>query len=104
MSDITERIVWHKVEKHVTSKEERDELIGLGWCEWEIPEYMFESCEMPENGQEILLSTDYGVVIDICDVEETDFEDYSNYTLEDRGGWDDVRAWAAMPKGVAEDD
>ena len=46
---------------------------------------------MPILGEEILIVTKYGVDTDICGIDE-------GYYLEFRGDWDNVIAWAEMPK------
>lgn len=51
---------------------------------------------MPEDGQEILVKTKYGVDTDVCCI------DGGTY-LEDRGDWEDVLAWAEMPKGKGDE-
>lgn len=50
------------------------------------------SCPMPEHGQEILISTEWGVSKDIClyDCDE-------GYFLDGRGDWEDVDAWMPLP-------
>lgn len=50
--------------------------------------------DMPENGEEILIATPYGVSTDTCGLDY----DYGYY-LEETGDWDDVIAWAYFPKG-----
>lgn len=51
------------------------------------------SCPMPEHGQEILISTEWGVSKDIClyDCDE-------GYFLDGRGDWEDVDAWMPLPE------
>jgi hypothetical protein len=51
---------------------------------------------MPDDGDEILIATRWGVDKDICSV---DCDECNNLIgLEDHGDWDGVLAWAAMPK------
>lgn len=100
MADFNETIVWHKVNRYYLDETEKQELIDNGWVE--LPKYVFETSEMPDDGQEILVSTDWGVCTDICNIENMDFDGFADFTLEGCGDWDDVIAWAAMPKGVRE--
>ena len=68
--------------------EEKDEYIKtLG--------YKFDrviDCKMPDDGEEILIATNDGCVsCDICGIDE-------GYYLEDADDWNNVVAWAEMPK------
>lgn len=60
--------------------------------------FMFD-CHMPENGEEILITTKYGVEFDTC------YNDYGYY-LDSNKSWDEVFAWMPLPeaykKGGAE--
>lgn len=51
------------------------------------------TCRMPEFRQEIIISTSYGVSVDVCDLDE-----YGSYALEERGDWEGVDAWMPMPE------
>lgn len=83
-----EIIKWHEVVKRPLTDKEKEEYSGIYVC---IPEYMLD-CPLPDDGQEILIVTKCGDVdIDICCYDDI-------YTLENRGDWDDVIAWAEMPK------
>lgn len=82
-----ETIRWHKVIKRPPTEEEKEEWVKIYDCE---PEYILD-CKMPILGEEILIVTKYGVDTDICGIDE-------GYYLEFRGDWDDVIAWAEMPK------
>lgn len=57
------------------------------------------SCPMPEHGQEILISTKWGVSKDIClyDCDE-------GFSLDERGDWEDVDAWMPLPEPYKEGD
>ena len=46
---------------------------------------------MPDDGDEILIVTKYGVDTDVCGIDE-------GYYLEGHGDWEGVIAWAEMPK------
>ena len=82
-----ETIRWHEVIKRPPTKEEKEEYLEVWDCE---PEYILD-CEMPDDEQEILIVTKYGVDTDVCGIDE-------GYYLENRGDWDDVIAWAEIPK------
>lgn len=55
-------------------------------------EEMFD-CPMPEDGQEILISTKFGVYADICDIDEK-----YGYGLENHEDWEGVLAWMPLPE------
>ena len=78
-----EMIKWNEVKKRKPTKEEQAEFYerDIG----EVPYILIG--DMPENGEEILIATPYGVSTDICGLDD----DYGFY-LEDRGDWDDVIA------------
>lgn len=82
-----EQIVWREVKTRPPTEDERAEWERL--CDEQLS-YVFD-CPMPADGDEILVATKCGVDVDIC------AEDYGFY-LEIRGDWDDVIAWAEMPK------
>lgn len=88
-------VVWHKVTTRPLTEEEKEYYADM---EMDGIEYIFD-CEMPEDGQEILVATKWGTDKDIC----SDDCDYG-IGLEVRGDWDGVYAWAEMPqyKGEAE--
>ena len=82
-----EKIIWHEVTKRPPTEEEKEEYLK----EYDyIPEYILD-CVLPDDEQEILVVTKYGVDTDVCGIDE-------GYYLENRGDWDDVIAWAEMPK------
>lgn len=82
-------VEWHKVTARPLTDEEAEYYTEIGI---EGIEYIFD-CEMPEDGQEILVATKWGVDKDIC----CNDPDYG-IELEGRGDWDGVFAWAEMPK------
>lgn len=57
---------------------------------------MFD-CPMPDDEQEILVATEWGVDKDVCCVDTDDWGNHS-FGLDGRGDWDGVIAWAEMPK------
>lgn len=91
-----EKIIWHEITTRPLTEEEKAEYSERGYADYEIPEYIF-SCEMPKDGQEILVATSWGVSQDMC---MGDCDDVGNNmsSLEDHGDWDGVEAWADMPK------
>ena len=82
-----EKIIWHEVTKRPPTGEEKEEYLEVWDCE---PEYIFD-CEMPDDEQEILIVTKWGVDTDVCGIDE-------EYYLESGRSWDDVIAWAEIPK------
>lgn len=82
-----EIITWHKVKTRPLTKEEKRECIEQFGYEFS---YMFD-CEMPDDGDEILIVTKSGVDTDVCGIEE-------GYYLEGYNDWENVIAWAEMPK------
>ena len=86
-----ETITWHEVVKREPTDEEREAYKD----EYGEVDYMLD-CPMPDDGDEILIATPYGVDADIVCMEG------NGYSLEDWGDWDDVIAWAYMPIGKKE--
>lgn len=80
-------IEWHEVTTRPLDDEEKEYYAEM---DMEL-EFIFD-CEMPEDGQEILICTKWGVDKDIC----SNDADYG-IGLEGRGDWDGVYAWAEMP-------
>lgn len=87
-----EKIIWHEISIRPLTEEEIEE-----YEEKRVHEicYMIDGV-LPDDGQEILVVTKYGVGTDVCGIDE-------GYYLENRGDWDDVMAWAEMPKYKAGD-
>lgn len=87
-----ETIEWHEIkyrdltEEEKAYYEEHDDY---------VPDYMFDF-HMPDDGDEILIATKYGVDKDVASI------DYGCF-LEGRGDWEDVIAWAYMPKYKAKE-
>lgn len=90
-----EKIFWYEVTTRPLSEEEKAEYAEIGYADYEIPEYIF-SCEMPVDGQEILVATSWGISQDMCMIDWDG--NFNIFELETRGDWDGVKAWAAMPK------
>lgn len=87
MDTYEEKIVWHKITTRPPTEEELEEFKEI-YSE-DIP-YLFD-CPLPDDGQEILIATKWGVDTDICCYDD-------GYYLENLGNWDAVMAWAEMPK------
>lgn len=82
-----EIITWNKVKTRPLTEEEKREAIKQFGYEFN---YTFD-CKMPDDGDEILIVTKYGVDTDVCGMDE-------GYYLEGLGDWEGVIAWAEMPK------
>lgn len=83
-------VVWHEIKtRELTelTEEERE------YYSYDIS-YVFV-CEMPSDGDEILIATKWGTDTDIC------CDDDYGLGLEKRGDWKDVLAWAYLPKYIA---
>lgn len=79
---------WHKISTRPLTDEEANYYNEIGLEAEEIYD-----CEMPEDGQEILIATAWGVDKDIC-CNDCEY----GIGLEGRGDFDGVFAWAEMPK------
>ena len=77
----------------MTEEEEKDACERLGVDHLEDYEKRMFTCQLPEDGQEILISTHWGVSLDTCDIDP----DYG-YGLENNGDWDGVLAWMPLPE------
>lgn len=95
MNEFKEVIIWYEITTRALIDEEKLGYKECGYEDYEVPEYMF-SCEMPEDGQEILIATNWGVSQDVCMIDSDGFSNL--FELETNGDWDGVKAWAAMPK------
>lgn len=83
-----EIIKWHEIITRPPTQEELEEFKEIYA---EDPEYVFD-CTMPDDGQDILVVSYWGIDIDTCVI-----DDYG-YGLEEHGDWDGIDAWAEMPK------
>lgn len=89
---------WIPVKYRPMTTEERIEITeyyGIEYCDT-VNENVFD-CPMPEDGQEILISTSWGVVEDVAD-NDIGGEGFTCYGLETRGDWDGVDAWMPKPE------
>lgn len=81
-------IEWHKIKTRPLTEKEKEYYEN----NYEfVPEFIFD-CEMPDDNQEILIATKYGTGIDTC------YYDIEGSHLDCRGDWEDVLAWAELPK------
>ena len=83
-----ETIKWHEIITRPPTNEELEEFKEIYA---EDPDYVFD-CIMPNDGQDILVASHWGVDIDTCVI-----DDYG-YGLERHDGWNGIDAWADMPK------
>ena len=89
---------WIPVRYRPLTTEERiafAEHYGIEYCDT-LDEKAFD-CPMPEDRQEILISTSWGVVEDVAD-NDIDGEGFICYGLEINGDWDGVDAWMPKPE------
>lgn len=89
---------WIPIKYRPMTSEERikfAEHYGIEYCDT-LEEKAFD-CPMPEDGQKILISTSWGVDIDVAD-NDIDGEGFICYGLEGNGDWDSVIAWQPLPK------
>lgn len=97
-SIVAQNSEWIPIKTRLLTNEERVEFAeyyGVEYCDT-VSEVMFD-CPMPEDGQEILITTKYGVETDICCIEDCVGTMNVN-SLEDRGDWEGVIAWMPMPE------
>ena len=93
MTDYTEQIVWHEVITRPPTEEENEEFKRMTG---KAAKYILDF-QAPEEDDEVLVKTKSGVFADIC------VEGEYGLALEIFGGWENVLAWAEMPKGVRAD-
>ena len=82
-------VKWHKIVKRLPTDGERREYNRRGY---KVPTYILD-CEMPKQGADILVDTGYAVLVDTCCI------DHDGHIRLLYGDWDDVTAWANLPKG-----
>lgn len=87
-----EAVHWHKITTRPLTDEEKEWYAEQGYEPNEMPEFMYD-CEMPEDGQEILIATPWGTDKDICSNEA----EYG-IGMEGHDDFDNVYAWAEMPE------
>lgn len=86
---VASAVEWHKVTTRPLTEEEQDYYKEQGM---EEISYIFD-CEMPDDGEEILIATKWGVDKDVCCN-----DGYYGIWLDGNDDWDDVLAWAKMPE------
>lgn len=79
------------VTRPMTEDEYKEYEENVGWLD-ESDRYLFVG-QMPEDGQEILISTKYGVSFDMCL-----YDPEYGYGLDNHDDWDGVLAWMPLPK------
>jgi hypothetical protein len=77
----------------MTEDEEKEACERWGVDHLEDNEKHIFTCSLPDEGQEILISTHWGVRLDKCDYDP----DYG-FGLEENGDWDGVLAWMPLPE------
>ena len=92
---------WIPVETREPDAEEREAICNL-YGEAAVDDMPMFCGPMPEDGQEILISTTYGVYFDICSVDCE--EGLNTLALENRGDWEDVTAWMPLPNPYEPED
>lgn len=93
---------WIPIKTRPLTNEERveyAEYYGIEYCDT-ANEFMYD-CPLPEDGQEILISTKYGVETDICCIDDC-MGSINVYSLEGRGDWEGVSAWMPLPEPYKE--
>ena len=90
---------WIPIKKRPMSDEEDKELLEYESAISRDEALMFD-CQMPEDGQEMLVSTEYGVYYDICYIDT--IAGFNSFALEYRGDWDNVTAWMPLPEPYKE--
>lgn len=89
---------WIPIRMRPMTSKERIEFAkhyGIEYCD--TSEEKAFDCPMPEDGQEILISTLWGVTEDVAD-NDIDGEGFICYGLEANGDWDGVEAWMPKPE------
>ena len=94
---------WIPIKRRPLTEEERESILDYYGANYEFTsdDYAFD-CRMPEEGQKILISTPWGVSIDVCEYDCTG-NGLSLYSLEENGDWDGVTAWLPLPEPYKEE-
>jgi hypothetical protein len=93
---------WVAIKYRPMTSEERKKFAdhyGIEYCDT-LEEKVFD-CPMPEDKQSILISTSWGVDIDVAD-NDIDGEGFICYGLEGNGDWSGVNAWRPLPERYKE--
>ena len=85
---------WIPVTMRPMTKEEEEEACRTWGVDklYDDEKFMF-NCPLPEEGQQILISTPWGVKLDTCT-----YDPDGGFGLEENGDWDRVEAWQPLPK------
>ena len=86
---------WIPVTTRPMNEEEENAIcddLGIQRQELEAWEKKVFTCPLPDDGQEILISTKWGVIIDKCEWDD------GYCGLEEYGDWDGVEAWQPLPE------
>lgn len=89
---------WIPVKDRPMTTEERikfAEHYGIEYCDTADEKVL--DCPMPEDGQEILVSSRWGVHTDVAD-NDVDGEGFISYGLEENGDWEGINAWMPLPE------
>lgn len=91
-----EALTWIPIETREPDPEESEALCKI-YGEPDADDMPIFCGPMPDDGQEILISTIYGgVYFDICSVDSE--EGLNIFELENGGDWEGVTAWMPMPE------
>ena len=82
-------------ESRQKDKEEKEvcEKWGINDGTLEAWEKKVFTCRLPDKNQQILISTHWGISLDVCTWDEDE-----GIGLEERGDWDGVLAWMPVPE------
>ena len=94
---------WIPVTRRPMTDDEWEELSDEAKDYIDEDEKWFFDCPMPEDGQEILVSTRWGVHTDVAD-NDIDGEGFISHGLEENGDWEGVLAWMPVPEPYKEGD
>lgn len=90
---ISENVMtWTPVKMRPMDEEERAYWSDHYGYDIEYEDAVIFDCQMPEDGQEILVSYRKWIAMDKCEI------DGGCYGLEGNGDWEDVVAWMPLPK------
>lgn len=86
-------------DRPMTKEEEKEVCKQWGVKELEGWEKRVFTCQLPEDGQEILISTRWGVKMDKCE-----WDPDCGCGLEENGDWDGIKAWMPLPNKYEEEE
>lgn len=86
---------WIKIELREATDEEKEEYANLYGLEKEDIDMTYD-CVLPEDGEEVLVTTKYG------NVDKAIFYSDMGCYFENYEDWDDVLAWMPLPKPYKE--